>query len=46
MPFLWGAFWGDYSEDAPRWRPDPCVGKRRGVTQSPKRKKRRNRRKP
>jgi hypothetical protein len=35
-----------YWLDLPPERPQPGQGKRRGVTQSPKRPKRRNRRKP
>lgn len=35
-----------YWLDLPPERPQPCQGKRRGVTQSPNRAKRRNRRKP
>jgi hypothetical protein len=42
-PFF--GYWLDLPPEPPE-RPQPCQGKRRGVTQSPKRAKRRNRRKP
>jgi hypothetical protein len=42
MPAGWFIGWGDSIPDPPR----PGHGKSRGVTKSPKRAKRRNRRKP
>jgi hypothetical protein len=43
MPAGW--FFGWYPAGYRPERPAPCHGKRRGVTKSPKRAKRRNRRK-
>ena len=43
MPAGW--FFGWYPAQLRPDQPSPCRGKRRGVTQSPKRAKRRNRRK-
>ncbi len=47
MAWVWPylGFWLEVPPQIPE-RPQPCQGKRRGVTQSPKRTKRRNRRKP
>jgi hypothetical protein len=44
MPFGWLTF-GGFDRPALAQIPAPCQRKRRGVTQSPKRPKRRNRRK-